>query len=186
VDGRRGQLTAGQFVEGTKGRRLVSNTTFRASSSGHGALEPFRDGQRRVVPGLRERRERLGQARVRRLAPQRLAPTRSELLPVDSSPPQAILNGPDVPVHAERAGSSRRAPRTGRRSPGSSFFAVSAAANTFAVTFDNLERIYPDRYSKHIGGVLPYGMPVASGDMLSGDREGLDQRRGTWKSATYA
>jgi hypothetical protein len=64
------------------------------------------------------------------------------------------------------------------------FFAVSAAANTFAVTFDNLERIYPDRYSNHIGGVLPYGQPVASGDRVISTGKIYVNDAGTWKSAT--
>jgi hypothetical protein len=67
-----------------------------------------------------------------------------------------------------------------------SFYTGSAAANTFAMTLDNLERIYPDRHSRHIGGIAPHGMPVGTGDMLVATGKGWINDAGTWKSATFA
>jgi hypothetical protein len=66
------------------------------------------------------------------------------------------------------------------------FYVLSAAANTFAITFDNLERVYPDRFSEHIGGVLTHGQPASSGSVRISTGLMNVNDAGTWKSVAVA
>jgi hypothetical protein len=178
--------TAGQFVEGTSGRRLVSSTTFSANSfrntfaldlSGMGNDEWFR-----VFVNV----ENVSDKHASTPLLFRFADSTEANYFQYSPPPQAILKNGPMYLYMRKGSFVASGTPNWASIARISFYTGSAAANTFALTLDNLERIYPDRYSKHIGGILPYGMPVGSGDMLVATGKGWINDAGTWKSATYA
>jgi hypothetical protein len=176
-------LTAGQFVEGTKGRRLVSNTSATALI--------FKTGLALNLSGMGDDEwfrwfvylENVSDKNASNPILLRMGTDASNYFQWAVAPEALRVNGPQY-LRARKGGFTTVGSPSWASIARIDFFAVSAAANTFAVTFDNLERIYPDRYSAHIGGVLPHGMPVASGGVLISTGKINVNDAGTWKSAT--
>jgi hypothetical protein len=179
-------LTAGQFVEGTKGRRIVSNTggtavithaSLSLDLSAMGTDEWFRWFVN--VENVSDKH-----ANTPILLRFGTDPTGATNYYQWTVAPDALrVNGPQY-LRARKGGFAATGSPNWASIVRIDFFTVSNAANTFAVTYDNLERIYPDRYSTHIGGVLPYGMPVGSGGILISTGKINVNDAGTWKSAT--
>jgi hypothetical protein len=180
-------LTAGQFVEGTKGRRIVSNTLGTAVISHTGLslnLSAMPDDEWfRFFVNIENASDRHASTPI--LVRFGTDPTGATNFWQWVVAPDAVrLNGPRY-LKARKGGFAATGTPNWASITRIDIFAISAVANTFAVTFDNLERVYPDQYAKHIGGVLPHGQPVASGNHLSGTGKDFMNDAGTWKSATY-
>lgn len=177
--------TAGQFVEGTKGRRIVSNTG--------GTANIFKTGLAIDLSSMGSDEwlrwfvylEVVSDKNASNPIILRMGTDTSNYFQWITAPEALRVNGAQY-LRARKGGFTTVGSPSWAAIGRIDFFAVSAAANTFAVTFDNLERIYADRYSRHIGGLLPYGQPVASADTVTATGKLYVNDAGTWKSATIA
>lgn len=179
-------VTAGRFVEGTKGRRVVSSTG---------------GGNADVKTGMALNLSAMGDDEwfrmfiyVENVADKHAVSPLLVRMGADASnyfqwtiTPEALrVNGAQYIRMRKGAFVSLVGAPNWNNINYIALFPISAAASTFALTFDNLERVYPDRFSRHIGGVLPHGLPVASGEGVVSTGKWNVNDAGTWKSAVVA
>jgi hypothetical protein len=178
--------TAGQFVEGASGRRLVSNTAFTATTfrntfsldlSSMGNDEWFR----MFVNVENVSDKHTGTPLIVRLGDS----TETNYFQHTPAAAAFLKNGP-MYLYMRKGSFTTTGSPSWASIARVGMYAVSAAANTFALTFDNLERIYPDRLARHLGGIAPHGMPVGTGETLVATGKLWVNDAGTWKSATIA